>query len=271
MAPSTRVFQKTIYTHYKKAGRHNLPWRKAISPYKILVSEIMLQQTQVDRVVPKFNNFLKKFPTVKKLADASLVEVLGQWSGLGYNRRGRFLQEAAKAIIRDYKGKIPSDPILLELLPGVGKYTARAVAVQAFDKPYAMIETNIRRVYIHHFFTDSTTVTDAELMPIIEKTFDTKNPRQWVWALMDYGSHLPKIVKNPNRKSKHYIKQSKFTGSIREVRGAILKTLIQNKTGITLAKVKSAIKADDRFDGALTGLLKDQMVILKNEKLQIKK
>ncbi len=266
-----KKLQTTVYRHYDQQGRHDLPWRQGITAYKIMVSEIMLQQTQVDRVVPKFKSFLKKFPTIKKLADAPLVEVLTQWSGLGYNRRGRFLHEAAKAIIRDHKGKIPSDPILLGLLPGIGKYTARAVAVQAFNKPYAMIETNIRRVYIHHFFTDSAIVSDVELMPLIEKTFDTKNPRQWVWALMDYGSYLPKIVKNPNRKSSHYAKQSKFKGSIREVRGAILKTLIENKLGITLAKLKSAIKADDRFDGALTGLLKDQMVILKNKKLQIKK
>ncbi len=175
----------------------------------------MLQQTQVERVIPKYKAFLKAFPTPQKLAKAPLLRVLKLWSGLGYNRRAKYLWEAAKQW---------GAPI--ETLPGVGPYTASAVHVFAFNKPEILIETNVRTVFIHHLFPKSKKVTDRRLVPFITHTLDTKNPREWYSALMDYGSHLKSTHPNPSRRSKHHTTQKPFKGSDREIRGVILKAYL---------------------------------------------
>ena len=202
----------------------------------------MLQQTQVSRVEKKYPEFLHAFPNVQTLAKAPTSDVLRVWQGMGYNRRALALKKATEAIVSKYKGKVPNDPALLEKLPGIGPYTARAISTFAFNQPEVFIETNIRRVYIHHFFSlghpTSKLVHDTEIMPLIETTLDKKNPREWYWALMDYGAHLSKQAKNPNRKSAHYVRQPKFKGSNREVRGKILKLLTERRivTESTLTK-----------------------------------
>ncbi len=219
------VFRKTVRRHFKKNGRHTLPWRKTRDPYRILVSEIMLQQTQVDRVVPFYRAFLKRFPTVPALAKASLGDVLRAWQGLGYNRRAKMLHDAAKAIVSDHGGKVPRAYEELLALPGIGPYTARAVRTFAWDESEAFIETNIRAVFIHHFFPRKKKIIDAELLKLIGDTLDRKKPREWYWALMDYGSKLKRTVPNPSRRSRHHLQQKPFKGSDREVRGAILREL----------------------------------------------
>src|SRR3989338_7324816 len=140
-------FRSTVWKYWKEHGRHDLPWRLTHDPYRILVSEVMLQQTQVPRVIEKYKEFLKKFPTVRALAKASLSDVLKVWSGLGYNRRGKYLHDAAKEIVA--VGNIRE--ALASSLPGVGPYTRAAVRVFAFNEPDILIETNIRAAYIHHF------------------------------------------------------------------------------------------------------------------------
>ncbi len=247
-APSVIEFQKTILNHYDEKGRV-FPWRQTVDPYKILVSEIMLQQTQTERVVQKYLDWLNMFPSVHHLAKASLVDVLSMWSGLGYNRRARFLQNSAIEISRIIKkeGKpFPSSPKELEMLPGIGPYTARAVSTFAFNNPEVFIETNIRSVFLFFFFEDrlkdvenTEPIHDNEIFPLIEKTLYTEDPRKWYYALMDYGSELKKVVKNPNRISKHYTKQSKFEGSVRQARGAILRQLTNDtcKDGLTLENI----------------------------------
>ncbi len=185
----------------------------------------MLQQTQADRVVPKYKSFLKKFPTVKVLAGASLGSVIKEWQGLGYNRRAKMLHALSKAIVSSYKSKFPQHHEELVALPGVGKYTASAVRVFAFNKPEVLIETNVRTVFLHHFFTNKNKVTDLELVPYIGQSLYVKNPRLWYSALMDYGSHLKKTLPNPSRKSAHHKTQPAFKGSNREVRGALLRTI----------------------------------------------
>lgn len=217
-----RAFQKIIYDAYNASPR-DLPWRKTTNPYCILVSEIMLQQTQALRVIPKYKAFLQRFPTVNHLACASTHEVLQMWQGLGYNHRALRLQQAAQKVVTDYKGKFPKTYESLLALPGVGPYTASAVCTFAYDMPIVMIETNIRAVFIHFFFSEAKEVPDSMLLPFIEKYCDTKNPRRWYNALMDYGAMLKATVPNPSRKSKHHVQQSKFQGSIRQVRGAIIK------------------------------------------------
>src|SRR5690606_19684362 len=146
------AFSTLVYEHYKTRGRHSLPWRLTRDPYAILVSEIMLQQTQADRVIPKYTSFLKKFPTVESLAGAKQADVLREWKGLGYNRRGLNLKRAAQSLVRDFKGVVPRETSALTSLPGVGPYTASAVQAFAFNIPSIVIETNIRTVYIKHFF-----------------------------------------------------------------------------------------------------------------------
>jgi len=219
-----QAFQAQIWAFYRHSGRHNLPWRKTKNPYKILISEVMLQQTQVARVLEKYPEFLEKFSTVEALAVAPLSDVLRVWQGMGYNRRALALKRMAEKIVNEYKGKIPRERLSLESLPGVGHYTAGAVRAFAFNEPEIFIETNIRRIFIHHFFGNKEGISDQEILPLVEATLYMKNPSEWYWALMDYGSHLPKITKtNSNIQSKHYTKQRIFKGSLRELRGKIVR------------------------------------------------
>ena len=204
-----------------------MPWRDNTDPYWILVSELMLQQTQVSRVIPKFSEFIATFPNVASLAKASFEDVLRAWSGLGYNRRAKFLHQTAQKIMSDYDGTIPQNITELVKLPGIGPNTAGAICVYAYNQPVAFIETNIRSVYLHHFFADRTDVDDREILPLIKQSLPHDNPREWYWALMDYGAHLKATRPNPSRASRHHVKQSKFEGSDRQLRGKILKLLLQ--------------------------------------------
>lgn len=263
----SRVFQKKIWDFYTKEGRHDLPWRKTHNPYAIFVSEVMLQQTQVDRVVPKYRAFLKVFPNVRVLASAELRDVLALWSGLGYNRRALYLKRAAEAIVSKHKGIFPKDPEVLETLPGVGPYTARAIATFSHDVPYIFIETNIRRVFLSEFFPRSTKVPDAKLFPLIEAMLPKDiSVREWYWALMDYGSSLTSTKKNPNKRSAHYVKQSTFAGSVREVRGAMLRELT-GKRSLSKKKLLAPYSGKDviRAQGALAGLARDGLVAISPE------
>lgn len=254
-------FRQKVLRHYKKEGRHTLPWRKTRNAYRILVSEIMLQQTQVDRVIPKYNAFISRFPTVRVLARAPLADVLTYWSGLGYNRRAIYLKRLAEAVVRDYNGVIPLDITTLQSLPGIGPYTARAVATFSKDVPYIFIETNIRSVFIHEFFPHTKKVEDKDLVPYIEKALLKKSPREWYWALMDYGSYLKKTKKNPSRTSASYTKQSTFKGSVREVRGALLKYCTSGGTRDLQQFYKNNPSFErERVQKALTGLVKEKIL-----------
>lgn len=220
-------FQNHILAYYTQKGRI-FAWRTTNNPYHILVSEIMLQQTQTDRVIPKYEAFLKEFPTIEALAQAPLRAVLSLWQGLGYNRRGMALHQAAKIIAEKYEGKIPECPQTLDLLPGIGPYTAGAVCAFAFNRATPIIETNIRSVFIHFFFQGLTKIHDNDILQLVEKTLYKQDPRSWYYALMDYGAMLKKKTKNPNKKSAHYATQSKFEGSDRQIRGAVIRLLTKH-------------------------------------------
>ncbi|MEN9621960.1 MAG: hypothetical protein RLZZ67_394 [Candidatus Parcubacteria bacterium] len=226
---NTKKFQSIIKDYYAKCGRHTLPWRQTCDPYEILVSEIMLQQTQVSRVMTKYNEFLTLFPTAHDLAQASTATVLKTWQGLGYNRRALNLKRAAETIVKNFGGKFPRTAEELESLPGIGQSTRGAIMAFAFGIPTVFIETNIRAIYLHHFFPTQRNVHDRDILPFIEKTLDTENPRDWYYALMDYGVHLKQTLPNPSRKSVHHTKQSSFKGSNREVRSRILKFVLLKK------------------------------------------
>ncbi len=245
-------FQKNILQWYKLNGRHDLPWRPpslklrrdgTLDPYKVLISEVMLQQTQVDRVRGKFISFIRKFPTFQALAKSSTQDLLLEWQGLGYNRRALNLRACAQKIGEDHKGSVPQDLEVLKKLPGFGPYTASAVMAFAFDKPVVVLDTNIRRIFIHFFFADQEKIHDNQLIGLIEKSIWKKSPRIWYGALMDYGSGAFKKIPNPNTKSSHYVKQSKFEGSPRYVRAKILARILEYGPQRN-TQIKSFMKTD---------------------------
>jgi A/G-specific adenine glycosylase len=251
------LFRRRIWAFYKQ-NKRPMPWRKDTSPYSIFVSEVMLQQTQVSRVVEKYREFIRTFPTFEALAGADTKQLLTVWQGLGYNRRALYLRAAAQVITKEYYGDLPADPLLLDALPGIGYATACSISAFAYNTPVVFIETNIRRVFIHHFFHDKTEILDTALYPFVEQTLVRKKSREWYWALMDYGTYLATQIPNPNIKSKHYVKQTAFVGSVRQVRGEILRLLLDKPySHITLyAKYRN----DNRFPKALAGLLKEGLI-----------
>jgi A/G-specific adenine glycosylase len=229
----------------------------------------MLQQTQVERVIPFYAEFTKRFPTVQKLADASLADVLKIWQGLGYNRRAKMLQQAAKEIVAKHKSKFPQSVEELEKLPGIGPYTARAVAAFAYNQDVIFIETNIRTAVIHHFYPRKKKVSDKEITKILEEALPIRKSRDWYAALMDYGAHLKRSGIKLNTKSKHYAKQSKFAGSNREARGAILKELA--KGAATQSRLLGLLGDDRRTQlrSALSSLLSESLIEKRGNRFQL--
>ncbi len=235
-----------------------MPWREDTRAYYVLVSELMLQQTQVPRVVPKFEAFIRAFPDEKALAAASLADVLKLWQGLGYNRRAKFLHQAAQMIVSEYGGRFPENEVDILRLPGVGKNTAGAILAYAFNQSAIYVETNVRTVYIHHFFADNFAVDDKEIIELVEATIDRDNPRKFYQNLMDYGSWLKSQGVRNIAQSRHYKKQSPLKGSVREVRGQIITLL--NEGGMSKGDVMRHLQADARFESALEGLKRDGLV-----------
>lgn len=257
-------FQNIVWRYYRDHGRDSLPWRSPtkageIDPYHVLVSELMLQQTQVKRVESKFHEFLSVFPTITSLSQAPLSRVLVLWSGLGYNRRAKFLHASAQEIVRRYNGHVPRTTKELVELPGIGPNTAAAIVAYSFNEPVVFIETNIRAVFIHHFFAEVDQIIDSQILELVEATLDAADPRQWYWALMDYGSHLKATLPNPSRRSKHHTIQSSFAGSRRQVRGQVLKLLLEEP--LTLEALRLEI-IDERLDSVLVDLLKEGLISL---------
>lgn len=268
MKKSLKEFKQKIYRYYQEYGRV-FPWRETQDAYSILVSEIMLQQTQTDRVLPKYNSFIKIFPDFKTLANASLGSVLIEWQGLGYNRRAIHLKNTMEIIAHHYKGILPDEEDELIRLPGIGPYTARALQTFVFNKPTVFIETNIRTVFIHSFFKDKENIRDKDIMPLIDKTLDKDNPRHWYYALMDYGVMLKKKYGNANRKSKHYTKQSRFKGSNRELRSMILKKILSNQ-GISQEEIIRSLNQNSvSIDKNIRALLKEGFIKMRNNSLEI--
>lgn len=219
-----------------------LPWRNTRDPYGIWISEVMLQQTQVPRVLARWGAWLDRFPSVQALAQAPVADVLEEWQGMGYNRRALALKGAAEAIVAEYDGEIPQDTRRLCALPGIGPATAQGIRSFAFDLPGVYLETNVRTVFLHHFFPDVPGVPDRELVPLIQAACpagedaagdlfaiaqdENDTPRSWYYALLDYGAHIKKTVPNPSRRSSSYTRQSAFEGSRRQKRAHIVRMLL---------------------------------------------
>jgi A/G-specific adenine glycosylase len=252
-------FRKVILSNYEEAGRV-FPWKGNVSPWGIMVSEFMLQQTQTERVVPYWKRWMEIWPTPAALAAASMEDALREWSGLGYNRRCKFLKQCAVHIALENKGEVPDTPETLLSLPGVGPYMAGAIACFAYNYPSVFIETNIRSTIIHFFFPGRTGVRDSEIFPILQAVLVRDNPRLWYYALMDYGAALKKITANPGRRSAHYARQSPFKGSLRQARGKVLRTLAaEGALNAEEIGVKGGLKREELYK-ALEALKKESMV-----------
>lgn len=267
MDPAVHQLRETVWAYYAAHGRHDLPWRQVsangkLDPYAVLVSELMLQQTQVPRVIPKFTQFMSAFPDAHTLANAPLDAVLRAWSGLGYNRRAKFLWQAAKTLVREHGGQVPGAQEALVALPGVGPNTAGAILAYGFNQPAVFLETNIRTVFIHHFFHDGEKVADAQLTPLVATALDSASTREWYWALMDYGTHLKQAVGNASRSSKTYARQSAFEGSRRQIRGRVLKLLGESPQPV---EALLATIADERLPGVLHDLVAEGMIRRDND------
>lgn len=265
-----RDFQRSILEHYRAHGR-DLPWRRTRNPWRILVSEVMLQQTQASRVSPAWRLFLRAFPSPRRLAEAPDAELFGIWRGMGYWRRARFLKEAARQITE--QRRFPRTPRDLERLPGIGPYTARAVACFAFGNPEAFIDTNIRRVYLHFFFPSASfSVSDRDILPLAQQAIDELpegvGPREWHNALFDYGALVLKH-KDINRKSRHYARQSRFEDSFRFWRSEVMRLLLeQGDRGASRQRIVLLFQEGSslwRADDVLTSLLKDSLVKKRGE------
>jgi A/G-specific adenine glycosylase len=261
-------FREAVWNYYHTHGRHDLPWRQPgpdgqYDAYHITVSEVMLQQTQVSRVIPKYHEFMEQFPTVQDLAAASLGDVLRIWNGLGYNRRAKFLWQAAQAVERAHGGQFPDDLAALVALPGIGLNTAGAILAYAYGQPAVFVETNIRTVFIHHFFHDEAAgVTEAAIQELVAATLDQEHPREWYWALMDYGAYLKQTVGNLNRQSRAYAKQTLFHGSRRQIRGQVLRLLGNGPQ--TVAALRRQIP-DERLSEVLQALVDEQLIHRRGE------
>ena len=260
-------FQSFIWGFYHTHGREFV-WRNVENPYYVVVSEIMLQQTQTHRVINKYEEFIVAFPSFASLADASLRDVLSAWQGLGYNRRGMYLQRIAQQVINECNGHLPDCPKTLATFPGIGKATAASICAFAFNQPTVFTETNIRAAFIHSFFPNKVQVADNEILPLVEQTVDKENPREWYYALMDYGVMLKKMYPNPSRKSAHYTKQSKFEGSNRQIRGMIIKALTAQERITQDELIKQVGKDTERVKSIVDQLYAEGLII--KEKGQVK-
>ncbi len=278
-------FVRNILSWYKTHGR-DLPWRQTHDPYKIFVSEVMLQQTQVERVVPKYKEFLKKFPTAKKLAQAQTAEVIQAWRGLGYNRRALFLQRAAQKIQSDFGGRFPRERELLRTLPGVGEYTARAILSFAFLEPVAVLDTNHRKFY-QRFFSSKKLLADSQLLTKADEFTAGLGKRSraevyaWNQAIMDFMTAVAQentdslvqrftqsypgnsIQKKLRKKTIPFKKTDRF------IRGRIVDAL-RDSGSLNMEEVRHGMFPDftaDRLERVVINLIKDGLIKRKKQSI----
>lgn len=241
---SPHAFREYIFSWWKE-NRRDLPWRHTHDPYRIFVSEIMLQQTQVERVITKYHEFLSLFPSITKLAEAPLSGILVAWKGLGYNRRALFVQKTAIEIVKKYEGVFPRDPIVLRTLPGIGVYTSQAICVFAYNMDLPLVDTNIRKIITHFFFEDV-----AQKEKVIEATAHNILPKgkSWEWhqALMDFGAlELSKLLPTARRTKGKIL----FKDTNRFIRGKIIDVLREGTypERKLLAKLLDLTKRDEEI------------------------
>ncbi len=230
----------------------DLPWRRTRDPYEIWISEVMLQQTQVSRVDGRWQRWVARFGTVEELAAADAADVLDEWQGLGYNRRALSVHRAAQAVA-EAGGVFPRETADLTALPGIGPATAAGIRAFAFDLHGVYLETNVRTVVLHELFAGRDGVADREITPIVEATCPpdgdfsgdpANSPRSWYYAMLDYGAYLKRTVPNPSRRSSGHARQSRFEGSRRQKRAALVRALLANREGASVEALVEAVVAE---------------------------
>lgn len=260
-----------------QAHYRDLPWRHIDDPYAVLVSEVMLQQTQVKRVLDYWPRWMRMFPTIDALASASTSDVLEMWQGLGYNRRALAIKRCADECSEHNAGQLPGTVGELVKLPGIGPATAAGVVAFAFNKPAMYLETNVRSVFLHELFPGQEGITDKQLTPLVQQLCCQDRPRDWYYALLDYGAYLKSQGVNPSRRSAHYSKQSKFEGSHRQKRANLLRVVLDNP-GITVQaahiqldqveqKEGRPLVCDDEFDCLLNQLASEGFFTIVDDRL----
>ena len=291
-----KQLNEALFQWFKKYGRHDLPWRKTNDPYKILVSEVMLQQTQGSRALSKYDEFLKTFPSIKALAAAPLGAVLRAWSGLGYNRRAKYLWECARIVNAKYSGEFPKSFETLQELPGIGRGTAAALMSFAFGGDEPMIDTNIRRIIVRIFFLQrksshnigsisrsyDTTNLDYVLYKFTKQIIPKGRGRDWNWAMMDVGA-LVCTAKHHDDAACPFQKlhgavedfqykkpQKKFKGSDRYYRGKIIAALACAPQGLASSRMRDIVKvSEQKFDAVVDGLHREGLVVRQRGKMQL--
>ncbi|MDX9956934.1 MAG: helix-turn-helix domain-containing protein [Spirochaetia bacterium] len=253
-------FRTLVWNHFQHNQR-SFAWRETRDPWHILVSEVMLQQTQTHRVAPKYDAWFTQFPDLASLAEAPLSAVYEAWKGLGYNNRAMRLRNSARICLELYGGQVPQDEAALLALPGIGRYTARAVRCFSWNHTDAFLETNIRSALIFHFFPDpQLLVKDQALEPVAAAVLDRSDPRTWHYAMMDYGAWLKKVTANPSRRSTAHAKQPAFEGSPRQARGAVLRALAEAGAGTVQELADKAGLAYPRAQAAVAALAAEGLV-----------
>lgn len=263
-APSRQEFVDKVYAQGRLAYRE-MPWRGISDPYGVLVSEVMLQQTQVPRALGRWERFMARFPTVEALATASARDVLEEWQGMGYNRRALALKRASEQCLAEMGGVLPQSVNELQKLPGIGPSTAAGVVAFAYNRPAVYLDTNVRAVFIHELFPHETQVRDRDLIPLVEDTCPEEDPRTWYYALLDYGVVLKSNGVNPTRRSAAYARQSAFEGSHRQKRAEVLR-MVLGQPGISRDELKERLDsfekahgrdlcAEEEFDAILKALI----------------
>jgi len=242
-------------------NRRDLPWRHTHDPYKIFVSEVMLQQTQVSRVTPKYESFLTMFPDVGALACATPADILKEWKGMGYNRRALFLQKAARMVVNEFSGIFPDNEKDLRNLPGLGIYTARAVLVFAYKQDIAMVDTNIRQIITHYFFEDAIQ-KESVIQEVATQILPTGKSWEWHQALMDFGALALRRIPDKQRSSKPFKETDRY------VRGRIVDVLRESAYDHwQLIKQMSDItgRSNEDIGNILQKLLKDELITCKKD------
>ncbi len=263
-AENIKRFQKKIFSFYEK-NKRDLPWRKTTDPYKILLSELMLQQTQVKRVILYYEKWIEKWPTIDALASAALPEVLQMWLGLGYNTRAMNLHTTAQKIVSQFDSDVLQAMKQYKELPGVGKYTSQAVQIFSTNTDLVTVDTNIRRIFISEFKLP-TTITDKELWSLAEICLPRGKSRDWHNALMDYGA-LQLTAKKTGIKPK--TQQSRFEGSDRQIRAKILRCLLQKSMSISEMEALFELE-QERLKPILEKMSHEKIIVRRNTAYQLK-